>query len=178
MVEAVNPVRGREQCSSGGHCLHFLIARHSYKIFAYHWWINIYVKRVTNTRNNFLFFNTILMIVFIVTHCDFSFHFFFLFFFSGIIDSYFEVILCSLILNLSNFFFFFNIFNIIVRFGSIKFALNFIPNIFFCNFKFSTRSDILILYISTKYYRLCVHFFTLRSFTSANSARHAKNSST
>lgn len=143
MVEAVNPVRGREQCSSGGHCLHFLIARHSYKIFAYHWWINIYVKRVTNTRNNFLFFNTILMIVFIVTHCDFSFHFFFLFFFSGIIDSYFEVILCSLILNLSNFFFFFNIFNIIVRFGSIKFALNFIPSIFFCNFKFSTRSNIL-----------------------------------
>lgn len=48
-LEAVNPVRGREQCSSGGHCLHFLIARHSYKIFAYHWWIRI--KRLTNTTS-------------------------------------------------------------------------------------------------------------------------------
>lgn len=80
MVEAVNPVRGREQCSSWGHCLHFLIARHSCKIFAYHWWI--YTSNAWLTRG--IFFNRF-TIVFLGTRWFFI-PFFFLFVW-GNIDS-------------------------------------------------------------------------------------------
>lgn len=107
MVEAVNPVRGREQCSSWGHCLHFLIARHSCKIFAYHWWI--YTSNAWLTRG--IFFNRFTIVF--LGNDDFSFHFFL--FVWGIIDSYFEAFVLWFQIV---YFFFFSISNIIIQCNS------------------------------------------------------------
>lgn len=105
MIEAVNPVRGREQCSSWGHCLHFLIARHSCKIFAYHWWI--YTSNAWLTRG--IFFNRF-TIVFLGTRW-----FFIPFFFVCLRNHWFVLLFSNFKLST---FFFFNISNIIIQCNS------------------------------------------------------------